>query len=74
MHRGAIRRGNFLYIFGNNKYFKYYYTNSRPTLQLGYPKDITENFEGVSKLSSNFIESIVLYSIYCMYNLDREQV
>ncbi|XP_063678606.1 uncharacterized protein LOC134814426 [Bolinopsis microptera] len=70
--RGAIRRGNFLYIFGNAKYFKYFYTNSRPTLQPGYPKDIADNFEGIPQSFSAVVTNP--YDRKMIYFIDDQEV
>lgn len=45
--RAALRRGNFLYLFGNTIYAKYYQTSGRPRLAAGYPKYINNEFEGI---------------------------
>eukprot|EP00116_Pleurobrachia_bachei_P009633 sb/3469895/ len=36
--RGAVRRGEYLYIFGNSHFFKYLSVSDKPELQEGYPK------------------------------------
>ena len=45
--RAALRRGNYIYLFGNSIYAKYYQTSGRPRIAKGYPKYISDEFDGI---------------------------